>query len=113
MFPKGTWVRIRPENPDAVARCDRSGQICNYNDLVKQMDYRGTGLIWTGLYVNKYFYDKPNPQNLNPVIKRDPVPLEHPRPWQQTPTSWQTQTVAWQNDFSPVWSAWGDWSNPI
>ena len=81
MLPKGRWVRINSNNPDAVARCDRSGQLCNYRDLVKQYDYRGTGLIWTGLYVNKYFLDKPNPQNMNPVIKRDPVPLEHPRPW--------------------------------
>lgn len=81
MLPKGRWVKINSRNPDAVARCDRSGLLCNYKDLVKQYDYRGTGLIWTGLYVNKYFLDKPNPQNMNPVIKPDPVPVEHPRPW--------------------------------
>jgi hypothetical protein len=82
MLPKGKFVRIDPSNPDAVARCDRSGQLCNYNDLVKQYEYRGSGLVWTGLYVNKYFLDKPNPQGMNPLIKRDPVSLEHPRPWQ-------------------------------
>lgn len=84
MFPHGRWVKIDENAPDAVARCDRSGQLCNYNDLVKQMDYRGLGLIWTGLYVNKYFLDEPNPQSLNPVIRPDPVPLQHPRPWQTT-----------------------------
>lgn len=84
MFPHGRWVKIDENNPDAVARCDRSGQLCNYNDLVKQMDFRGSGLVWTGLYVNKYFLDVPNPQSLNPIIRPDPVPLQHPRPWDTT-----------------------------
>src|ERR1700729_267139 len=106
MFPKGRWVRINPNNPDAVARCDRSGQLCNYNDLVKQYDYRGTGLIWTGLYVNKYFLDKPNHQNINPVLKPDPVPLEHPRPWQTT-----QDTLLDQSFEKKAISPWGDWEN--
>lgn len=112
MFPKGKWVKIRANNPDAVARCDRSGQLCNYSDLVKQMDYRGTGLIWTGLYVNKYFLDEPNPQNLNPVIKRDPVPLEHPRPWETTQDIFTNQNEEWELVTTP-WSAWGDWRNQL
>lgn len=108
-FPKGKWVKIDPNNPDAVARCDRSGQLCNYNDLVKQYDYRGMGKVWTGLYVNKYFLDVPNPQNLNPVIKQDPVPLQHPRPWQQPPVEWNNQYGPWELQFDPIWAAWGDW----
>jgi hypothetical protein len=108
MFPNGRWVRIDPRNPDAVARCDRSGQLCNYNDLVKQMDYRGTGLIWTGLYVNKHFLDVPNPQSLNPILKPDPVPVEHPRPWQQTQDTYQTEINQWQTQVMPPWSSWGD-----
>lgn len=113
MFPKGRWVRIDENAPDAVARCDRSGQLCNYNDLVKQMDYRGLGLIWTGLYVNKYFVDKPNPQSLNPVIRPDPVPVDHPRPWQTTQDIWTNQTNEWQNQESPPWFSWGDWEGQI
>lgn len=109
MFPKGRWVTINPQNPDAVARCDRSGQLCNHSDLVKQMDYRGTGLIWTGLYVNKYFLDVPNPQNLNPVIKPDPVPVQNPRPWQTTQATWTNQTDEWSTITSPPWFSWGDW----
>jgi hypothetical protein len=113
MFPHGRWVRIDENNPDAVARCDRSGQLCNYNDLVKQMDYRGLGLIWTGLYVNKYFLDVPNPQSLNPVIRPDPPPLQHPRPWQTTPDTWSNQNQPWNNNNYPIWAAWGDWENQI
>jgi hypothetical protein len=107
MFPKGRFVRINQNSPDAVARCDRSGQLCNYNDLVKQMDYRGSGLVWTGLYVNKYFLDVPNPQSLNPLIKPDPVPLDHPRPWQTIPDGLADQTVEGNQNSHPPFS-WGD-----
>lgn len=127
MFPHGRWVKINEQNPDAVARCDRSGQLCNYNDLVKQMDYRGLGLVWTGLYVNKYFLDEPNPQSLNPVIRPDPPPLEHPRPWQTTQAVWPTQSLPWntqttdcmnssttcQTPSYPVWASWGDWGGQV
>lgn len=111
MFPKGRWVNIKPDNPDAVARCDRSGQLCNHADLVKQMDFRGDGYIWTGLWVNKYFLDVPNPQNLNPVIKPDPVPVDHPRPWKTTQQVWTNQTANWEDQVYPDWSSWGDWRN--
>lgn len=113
MFPKGIFVTIDPNNPDAVARCDRSGLLCNYNDLCKQMDYRGSGLVWTGLYVNKAFLDKPNPQGLNPVIKPDPVPLDHPRPWQTTEATWTNQTQPWEDINSPPWFSWGNWENQV
>lgn len=113
MFPKGTWVRIKPNNPDAVARCDRSGQLCNYNDLVKQMDYRGEGLIWTGLYVNKYFLDVPNPQSLNPVIMPDPIPVDHPRPWETTQEVWTNQSDTWSTIDDVTWSSWGDWRGQV
>ena len=109
MFPKGRWVNIRPNNPDAVARCDRSGQLCNHADLVKQFDFRGDGLVWTGLWVNKYFLDVPNPQSLNPVIKPDPVPVDHPRPWQTTSDTWTNQYTPWQDINYVTWSSWGDW----
>ena len=117
MFPHGRWVMISEQTPDAVARCDRSGQLCNYNDLVKQMDYRGLGLIWTGLYVNKYFLDVPNPQNLNPVIRPDPMPLHHPRPWQTTQATWPNQSAPWNEQEAPIqpfpWSSWGDWQGQV
>lgn len=108
MFPHGRWVKIDENSPDAVARCDRSGQLCNYNDLVKQMDYRGLGLIWTGLYVNKYFLDEPNPQSLNPVIRPDPVPVQHPRPWQTTQDILLGQSGESQNQETAPGFSWGD-----
>lgn len=111
MLPKGRFVRINSNNPDAVARCDRSGQLCMHKDLVKQMEYRGTGLVWTGLWVNRYFADIPNPQSLNPVIKPDPVPVDHPRPWETTQQVWPNQINEWENQETPVWVAWGDWRN--
>lgn len=104
MLPKGKFVHINPSNPDAVARCDRSGQLCNYNDLVKQYDYRGNGLVWTGLYVNKYFLDKPNPQGMNPILKRDPVPLEHPRPWQTLEDTLIDQSVQNNESQNEPWA---------
>ena len=127
MFPHGRFVKIDEANPDAVARCDRSGLLCNYNDLVRQMDYRGLGLIWTGLYVNKYFVDVPNPQSLNPVIRPDPPPLEHPRPWATTQQIWPNQAQPWNTPFTncesmsttcpgtgyPIWASWGDWENQV
>lgn len=114
MFVKGKYIKINPDNPDAVARCDRSGLVGNYGDLVKQMDYRGSGLIWTGLYVNKAFVDKPNPQGLNPVLKPDPVPVEHPRPWYTPPNeTWPYDTVQWDNINDTIWANWGDWENQV
>ncbi len=114
MFPKGRFVNIKPDNPDAVGRCDRSGLICNYSDLVKQMDYIGSGLVWTGLYVNRYFADIPNPQGLNPVIKLDPVPVDHPRPWNTQPNEdWSRDSLEWDTINETTWAAWGDWENQV
>jgi hypothetical protein len=112
MFVKGRFVNINPDNPDAVGRCDRSGLVGNYSDLVKQMDYRGSGLVWTGLYVNKHFLDVPNPQGLNPIIKVDPVPVDHPRPWYTPPNQqWPYNTQTWSTTTNTTWASWGDWRN--
>lgn len=80
MISKGRWCRVSMSKPDAVGRCDISGMMCKHADLVKQMEYRGSGLIWTGLWVYKGFADKPNPQGLSPLILGDPKPIDHPRP---------------------------------
>lgn len=112
MLKKGRFMDIRPDNPDALGRCDRSGLTGNYSDLVKQMDYRGSGLTWTGLYVNKNFLDVPNPQGLNPVIKLDPVPVDHPRPWYTPPNdNWYAQSNTWATINNTTWANWGDWND--
>ena len=67
-------------SPRGIARCDYSGLMCRHSDLIRQMEYRGTGLVWTGYMVNPKFSDIPNPQNLVPLIKLDPVPITDARP---------------------------------
>jgi hypothetical protein len=79
-MPKGKYTKIDSSNIKAVGRCDRSGYLCRREDLVKQMEYSGTGLYWTGLWVLKKFLDKPNPALLAPPIKADPKPIKDPRP---------------------------------
>lgn len=107
----GTYYRINPDKPDAVARCDRSGQLCNYSDLVKQMQYVGSGqLVWTGLWVNKKFADIPNPALITPYLKPDPVPLDHPRPWQAADRPWHEQNLAPWDQQDEAWVGWGNWS---
>lgn len=80
LHPK--YTTIDPKHPKAWAQCDYSGFIGDHADLVKQMEYSGTGLYWTGYWVLKRYADIPNPQKLVPRIKMDPVPVKYPRPSQ-------------------------------
>ena len=68
------------KSPRAIARCDYSGLMVRHGNLVKQMQYRGQGLVFTGFLVNPKFADKPNAQELTPRVKLDPVPILFPRP---------------------------------
>ena len=79
-LPKGKYFRVQQGKPSAFGICDNTGALVNYTDLVKQYEYAGSGLVWTGLWVAKQFADKPQPQLLYPKIKADPYPLLHPRP---------------------------------
>jgi hypothetical protein len=71
---------MQKNSPRGIARCDYSGLMTRHSDLIKQKEYRGTGLVWTGYYVNPKFVDMPNAQNLIPLIKLDPIPLPNARP---------------------------------
>ena len=77
---KNKYLRIDRNDPQARAVCDYSGIVCMHEDLIKQMEYRGNGLSWTGFMVHKKFADVPNPQNLTPLVYRDPIPIRNPRP---------------------------------
>lgn len=46
-----------------VSVSDISGFFYNCKDMVKQMEYRGNNLVWTGLMVGKDEVDEPQPQN--------------------------------------------------
>lgn len=76
----GKYTKMSLRDPRGIARCDYSGLMVRHADLKKQKQYRGTGLVWTGLLVAPQFADVPNPQELIPIIKLDPVPLNNPRP---------------------------------
>jgi hypothetical protein len=76
----GKYTKMSMKDPRGIARCDYSGLMVRHCDLQKQMQYRGTGLVWTGLMVAPQFADVPNPQDLIPLIRLDPVPLNNPRP---------------------------------
>lgn len=67
-------------SPRGIARCDYSGLMVRHADMVRQMRYTGSGLVWTGYMVNPKFADEPNPQNLVPRIRLDPVPITNARP---------------------------------
>jgi hypothetical protein len=77
---KGKYTRLNKNDPRAIARCDYSGFMVKHSTLVKQMEYRGRGLVWTGFWVDPKFADVPNPQNLVPIIGLDPIPIPNSRP---------------------------------
>lgn len=81
---KGKRVRIDPNNPEALGICDYTDFVFNRSDLVKQMEWRGNNLVWTGLMVGKPYVDVPNEQNRPPLVKNDPRPVKNPRVPQNT-----------------------------
>lgn len=76
----GKYTNMSRFNPRAIATCDRSGFVVQHSKLVKQMEYNGQGLFWTGYWVYPKFLDKPNPQNLAPRVKLDPKPILNSKP---------------------------------
>lgn len=79
-YPHGKHVRVDPQHPDAIGFCDRSGFPYNRSDLIKQFEWMGNSLQWTGLWVGKDQLDVPNEQLRNPLLPPDPVPILYPRP---------------------------------
>lgn len=112
-YPKGKYRRINPNNSEAKAVCDRTGFTFNHNDLVKQMEWRGDSLQWTGLLVGRPFVDFPNEQNRTPVMFPDPVPIELPRPYQSYNVVWSNQNVPWSQLTVLNWASWSGSENGI
>lgn len=77
---KGKYTRMNPSKPRGIGTCDYSGLMVRHENMIQQFQYRGNGLVWTGFWVNPKFADKPNPQDLIPIIRLDPVPLQNARP---------------------------------
>ncbi len=76
---KGKYVVIDPKNPAALGQCDDTDFTFNHKDLVKQMEWRGDNLVWTGLLVGKPYLDVPQEQNRPPLVKADPRPVINSR----------------------------------
>jgi len=76
----GKYTNMSRNKPRAIARCDYSGLMVQHSSLIRQMQYSGRGLVWTGYLVNPKFADDPNPQNLTPRVKLDPKPITNARP---------------------------------
>lgn len=84
---KGKRYKVDKNSPLGYGICDKTQFVMRHCDMVKQMEYMGDSLEWTGYMVGKWYADKPNP-SLRPVhLKPDPVALQNPRPRQQSPDS--------------------------
>lgn len=75
---RGFYVRKGSTEPVGV--CDFSGFWFSRSDLVKQMEWRGNSLVWTGFMVGRPFLDIPNQQLRPPLVKADPKVVMNPRP---------------------------------
>lgn len=76
---KPKHVVIDSQHPSALGICDDSDFAFNRKDLVKQMEWRGNRLQWTGFYKGRPFLDTPQQQFRPPAVKADPYPVKDPR----------------------------------
>lgn len=105
-LPKGKYVTVDPWNTKALGICDGTGFVHLREDLVKQMEWRGNSLQWTGYYVGKNYVDKPNEQLRNPQLRPDPVPVLNPRPPQGSVINWNNMMQNW-NNVTDTWNSIG------
>jgi hypothetical protein len=82
-FGRGKKVK---NNRKPVGVCDRTAMFYNFKDLVKQYEWYGNKLMWTGLMVGMDEVDTPN-ENLRPYKIRPnegKVPLNNRPPQEPT-----------------------------
>jgi len=72
---------VRKDVIEPIGVCDYSGFLFSRSDLVKQYEWHGKELVWTGAIVGRPFVDEPNEQNRPPQIKGDPKVVQNPRPF--------------------------------
>ncbi len=104
--PHGRYVVIDESSPQALGICDKSGFVFRRIDMVKQMEWRGNALVWTGFIVGKPFVDTPNAQLRPPILPPDPVPVQNPRLQQPTTVAWSNQSIPWSLLPVQTWSSW-------
>lgn len=98
--PWGKHVSIDQDHPQAVGICDYSGSVFMRKDLVRQMEWRGNDLVWTGFYVGRPYVDMPNEQAKSPILPPDPIPIKDPRPPFQTFITWSEDSNVFSQDGS-------------
>ena len=103
--PKGKHVSIDQTNPEALGICDYTGFVFKRKDLVRQMEWRGNALIWTGFLVGRPYVDTPNEQLRPPILPPDPVPVKLPRPQQLDAITWSTTPGTWASQTYYTWAA--------
>lgn len=101
--PKGKHVNININSPEALGICDYSGFVHLRKDLIRQMEWRGNRLVWTGYYVGRSYLDQPNPQLQPPILPPDPVSVKDPRPQFFSQITWSQTDILWEFD-GDVWN---------
>lgn len=76
---RGRIPIVDPDHPEAWGKDDITGLPVMHEDMIKQMEYIGNGLAWTGFMVHHKDADQPNPQLIPPRLKPDPLPIPNPR----------------------------------
>ena len=77
-----TYINTRfryPLKVIGIAQCDFSSFAIKLTDQVRQMEYDGQGLYYTGFLVHKKFADIPQQQLLKPKVYKDPIPIRDAR----------------------------------
>lgn len=110
MRPWGKHVSVEYGKPNGLGICDYTGFVFNHRDLVKQMEWRGNRLVWTGFLVGRPYADKPNEQLRPPQPYFDPVPLTNPRPPQGDIITYSLiQGPVWGQLQVVSWTSWGNY----
>jgi hypothetical protein len=104
--PHGKHVSISQSNPQALGICDYTGFVFPKKDLIKQMEWRGNSLVWTGFLVGRPYVDKPNQQLRPPILPPDPIPVKNPRLQQPSAAVWSNQSMAWTDLAVETWDSW-------
>lgn len=104
--PKGKHFFVDESSPLARGICDKTGFVFRNIDLVKQMEWRGNSIEWTGFMVGKPYADVPNEQLRTILFPADPVPVTLPRPYRPTPVYWENQNIPWENLQITSWESW-------
>lgn len=68
--------------PRAKGVCDNCGELVQYSQLKRQMEWYGNSLMWTGYLVCTVngCYDTPQDQGRTILLPPDPLPIYNPRP---------------------------------